>query len=182
MTNSGSDPVDDLLVMQAQQGDRQAFETIVRRWQKRLWTHAYRLAASSDAAWDITQEAWIAIVKGLRSLRDPAMFRLWAYRIVSNKSMDYLKSRPRHDAASGATPESERPPQECTAILRQVLDRLEPNKKLILVLYYIEGLTLAELAFVLGVPEGTIKSRLHASCNAFKLLWQRHAGGTSHER
>jgi len=78
--------------------------------------------------------------------------------------------------------ESGRPPQEGTAILRQVLDRLEPDKKLILVLCYIEGLTLAELSFVLGVPEGTIKSRLHASRNAFKLLWQRHAGGRSHER
>jgi RNA polymerase sigma-70 factor (ECF subfamily) len=182
MTNSDSDPVDDLLVMQAQEGDRQAFETIVRRWQRRLWTHAYRLAASSDAAWDITQEAWIAIVKGLRNLRDPAMFRLWAYRIVSNKSMDYLKSRPRNHAASPARAESERPPQECTTILRQLLDRLEPNKKLILVLYYIEGLSLAELALVLGVPEGTVKSRLHASRNAFRLLWQQHAGETSHER
>ena len=182
MTTNGSDPVDDLLVMQAQEGDRQAFETIVRRWQRRLWTHAYRLAGSSDAAWDITQEAWIAIVKGLRNLRDPAMFGLWAYRIVSNKSIDYLKSRPLKDAAPAATLQFGRPPQEGTAILRQVLDRLEPDKKLILVLCYIEGLTLAELSFVLRVPEGTIKSRLHASRNAFKLLWQRHAGGRSHER
>lgn len=182
MTASSPDPVDELLLIQAQEGDRQAFEAIVRRWQRRLWTHAYRLTSSNDAAWDITQEAWIAIVKGLRKLRDPAKFRVWAYHIVSNKSMDYLKSRRRNDAASAATADSEQPPQERSAILRHLLDRLEPEKKLVLVLYYIEGLTLAELAFVLGVPEGTVKSRLHASRNAFRLLWQQHAGETQHER
>jgi len=52
MTNSGSDPVDDLRVMQAQDGDRRSMEALVRRWQKRLWTHAYRLTGSSDVAWD----------------------------------------------------------------------------------------------------------------------------------
>jgi RNA polymerase sigma factor (sigma-70 family) len=182
MTNSGSDPVDDLLVMQAQDGDRRSMEELVRRWQRRLWPHAYRLTSSSDAAWDITQEPWIAIVKGLRKLHDPARFRVWAYSIASNKSMDYLKSRPRNDGRAAAPAEPERAPQERRAILRQLLDRLEPDKKLVLVLYYLEGLTLAELAFVLGVPVGTVKSRLHAARHAFRLIWQRQEGETANGR
>lgn len=181
MTDTASDPVDDLLVMQAQDGDRRSMEDLVRRWQKRLWTHAYRLTASSDAAWDITQQAWMGIIKGLNRLHDPASFRSWAYRIVTNKVMDHLKSRAQATAVSDG-PEHGAPRQEDRVILRDLLSRLQPEKQAILVLYYLEGLTVPELAFVLGVPQGTVKSRLHASRAELRKLWQQAAAETGDER
>jgi RNA polymerase sigma-70 factor (ECF subfamily) len=183
MTHTGWDPTDDLLVMQAQDGDAEAMEALVRRWQRRLWTHAYRLTGRSEAAWDITQQSWLAIIKGLGRLHDPASFRAWAYRIVANKGMDYVRSQP--PAATRPTPDAveRRPPrQESDAILRDLLNRLEPAKRALLVLYYLEGLTVPEIGFVLGIPPGTVKSRLHASREELKKLWRQDAAESGDER
>jgi RNA polymerase sigma-70 factor (ECF subfamily) len=68
MSDSAPDPVDDLLVMQAQDGDRGSMEELVRRWQRRLWAYAYQLTGTSDGAWDVTQQAWMAVIKGLGRL------------------------------------------------------------------------------------------------------------------
>ena len=84
---------DHLLVMDAQDGDRKALEQLVRRWKKRLWQHAYRLTADPQAAWDVTQQSWLGILKGLRKLHDPARFKAWAYRITTHKAIDWIKKR-----------------------------------------------------------------------------------------
>ncbi len=176
MSERAPDPVDDLLVMRAQDGDRGSMEELVRRWHRRLWTHAYRLAGSSDAAWDVTQQAWMAIIKGFGHLDDPSRFRAWAYRIVSNKAMDQIATR-QPGARPDAAPHDGPARQERAAILRELLGRLVPDKRALLILYYLEGLTVSELAFVLRTPEGTIKSRLHAARTEFKRLWQQESGG-----
>ena len=75
MANKRSDIEDQLLVMDAQDGDAGAMEKLVRRWQKRLWQHAFRLTSDSQAAWDVTQQSWLGIIKGLRKLHDPANFK-----------------------------------------------------------------------------------------------------------
>jgi len=65
---------DQLLVMDAQDGNTKAMEALVSRWQKKLWRHAFRLTADPQAAWDVTQQSWLGIIKGLRKLNDPANF------------------------------------------------------------------------------------------------------------
>jgi len=91
MKDERCDIEDQLLVMDAQDGDAGAMEKLVIRWQKRLWLHAYRLTSDSQAAWDITQQSWLGIIKGLRKLHDPANFKAWAYGITTNKSTDWIK-------------------------------------------------------------------------------------------
>ncbi len=91
MKNELSNIEDQLLVMDAQDGDVKAMEELVGRWQKRLWQHAFRLTSDNQAAWDITQQSWLGIIKGLRKLNDPANFKAWAYRITTNKSIDWIK-------------------------------------------------------------------------------------------
>ena len=95
MKDERSSVEDQLLVMDAQDGDAEAMDKLVSRWQKPLWQHAHRLTCDSQAAWDITQQAWLGIIKGLRKLNDPANFRAWAYRITTNKSIDWIKRRKR---------------------------------------------------------------------------------------
>ena len=83
--------VDEILVMDCQSGSVKALEILVSRWQKRLWRYAYRLVGDTEAAWDITQDSWLGIIKGLRKLHDPANFKAWAYRITTNKSIDWIR-------------------------------------------------------------------------------------------
>ncbi len=67
--------VDELLVMDAQNGRAKAMELLASRWQERLWRYAWRLTGDTEAAWDVTQEAWLGIVRGIMRLNDPARFR-----------------------------------------------------------------------------------------------------------
>jgi RNA polymerase sigma-70 factor (ECF subfamily) len=83
--------LDEMLVLGCQSGDARAFDALVARWQERLWRHAARLIEDEDAAYDVLQESWLAIGKGLPGLQDAVAFPAWAYRIVSNKSRDWLR-------------------------------------------------------------------------------------------
>lgn len=177
MQNSTEQIVDEILVMDAQRGHRAAFETLASRWQKRLWWHAYRLTSRSEAAWDITQESWLSILRGLTRLREPDRFGAWAYRIVSNKSWDWLK---RNHCESAFVDEMEASPRSATENenrdivkdVHDVLRRLPPKAQVVLTLHYLEGFGLAEIAGILGIAEGTVKSRLHAARLEFKNLWK----------
>ena len=131
----------------------------------------------SRAAWDVTQESWLGIIRGIVSLDDPARFPSWAFRIVTHKASDWLQQRKR--TRQPATGELEDQPMgngsqrhETTIDLVSVLVRLPSESRSVLSLYYLEGFGIAEIASSLGIPEGTVKSRLHAARAAFKKLWQ----------
>lgn len=85
-TRSASTVHDELLVARCQAGDSQAFEQLVKRWDLRLVGLAMQHTGDAEASQDVAQEGWLAIVRGLSSLRDPGRFRSWAYRIVLNKA------------------------------------------------------------------------------------------------
>ena len=93
MTRTHEDIQDELLVLQCQEGDGDALEALIVRWQPRLARLAWRLTGESEAARDVVQDAWLAIVRGLKRLDDPARFRWWAYRIVTNKCADWIRRR-----------------------------------------------------------------------------------------
>jgi RNA polymerase sigma factor (sigma-70 family) len=164
---------DQLLVMNAQDGDARAMEELVRRWQKRLWQHAFRLTADPEAAWDITQQSWLGIIKGLGKLHDPEHFRAWAYQITTHKAVNWIKNRSR-EKHSAALP-MEDPPQIRTeeSGLRELLQKLDLKKRIVLMLFYFEELSVPEISTVLRIPSGTVKSRLHAGRTELKTLWQK---------
>lgn len=74
--------IDQFLVIRCQAGDAACFDLLTRRWQRPLWRYAHRLTGSADAAWDVTQEAWLVILRQIGRLSAPAWFGAWAYRIV----------------------------------------------------------------------------------------------------
>jgi len=165
--------IDQLLVMDAQDGDSGAMEKLVGRWQKRLWRHAYRLVGDTEAAWDVTQQTWLGIIKGLRRLRDPADFRAWAYRITTNKAIDWIK---KSRAARQVSIEGiQDPPQKQKKDigLKELLQRLDIRKRAVLSLYYFEQLSVPEIGAALNIPRGTVKSRLHSARNRLKELYER---------
>ena len=175
MNGSREQLVDELLVMECQDGSRQAMERLVSRWQKRLWRYALRLTGHSEAAWDVTQESWLAIVRGISRLNDPARFRPWAYRIVTNKANDWIG---KYGRTTRLPPdfdcEARRPDDQhgvTAADLNHVLHKLSHSARTVLTLHYLEGFALADIAGILHVPRGTIKSRLYAARNELRALW-----------
>jgi RNA polymerase sigma-70 factor (ECF subfamily) len=179
MSRSVEQVVDEILVMDCQSGRVKALEMLVSRWQKRLWRYAYHLTGDSEAAWDVTQDSWLGIIRGISRLNDPARFRPWAYRIVTNKANDWIRKGKRSVQANaelvghnGTLAEKER--QETAGDLHSILRLLPAQCRTVLSLYYLEEFGLSEVANILRIPEGTVKSRLHRARSQFKELWQQH--------
>ncbi|MCU0232215.1 MAG: RNA polymerase sigma factor [Acidobacteria bacterium] len=165
MTDRTAPIEDEWLVLRSQEGDDAAFERLIARWQPRLWRHARRLVADDDDAWDALQEAWISMLAGLRRLHDPAAFPAWAYRIVTFKCADAARRagrerRTERGAAVADTPRYETGRDEIEA-LRRALHELTLEQRAILSLHYMEELGVERIAEILGIPAGTVKSRLH---------------------
>jgi RNA polymerase sigma-70 factor (ECF subfamily) len=178
--------LDDWLVLAAQGGDAAAFEALASRWNRRLIAHAYRRIGHAEGAAEASQEAWMAIVRGLPTLGDPSRFPAWACRIVDRKAVDWLRRRRRdraiddrlgHDPALRAEPTdpgpgAEAPRAEADALaverLRRLLRELPAEQRALLGMFYADGRSVREIAHALGIPEGTVKSRLFLARKSLK--------------
>ncbi len=153
-------------MVRSQGGDASALDELVRRWTPRLLRHV-RLLTHEDAAWDVTQEIWLAIVKKLADLDEPGAFPAWAFRIAHGKSVDWVRKQQRrrrldeHLEAQSDTPDSTPLEDPRGEALAQALKMLPTEGRALISLYYFEGLTIGEIAEALGIPVGTVKSRLH---------------------
>jgi RNA polymerase sigma-70 factor, ECF subfamily len=158
---------DELLVLRCQEGDAEAFELLVGRWQRRLWRHAWRLTGDESDAWDVIQESWIGISRGINRLADAAAFPAWAYQIVSNKCRDSVRRQRRRREATETYSEWMQQQEQDTAAaeqqhssLKEALEQLSGPDRAVLSLRYEENFNTAEIASILDIPEGTVKSRL----------------------
>ena len=160
--------------MSARDGDAAAMEELVNRWQKRLWRHAFRLTGKREAAWDVTQQSWLGIIKGLRRLHDPANFKEWAYRITTNKSIDWIRKNKRLKRGNVEEIEDHQNKTDNDSGIKELLQKLDIRKRAVLSLYYFEQLSIMEISTALNIPEGTVKSRLAAARGELKKLWQQY--------
>lgn len=189
MQRSPDDILDELLVLRCQAGESEAFGLLICRWQRRLQRMVLRLTGNRDAEGDLVQEIWLAVVRGLPRLDDPARFRVWAYRIAANKCMDWVRRRRvgreaapgLQRAAMAANDESRQHGSEQADEvnrLRVALRRLPGDLHTTISLHYLDGLGVSEIASVLNVPVGTVKSRLHtARAKLRKTLQESHHEG-----
>jgi len=169
--------IDEILVMDCQSDRAKALELLVTRWQKRLWQYAYNLTENTEAAWDITQDSWLGIIKGIRRLDDPARFRPWAYRIVTNKVNDWIKKNTKsphaqRDCVAEEYSRNELSKAETSSDVQNIMRRLSGQSRMVLTLYYLEEFGLADVARILRIPKGTVKSRLHTARKELKEIWQ----------
>jgi len=166
--------VDEILVMDCQSGRVKALEILVSRWQKRLWHYAYNLTGDTEAAWDITQDSWLGIIKGLRKLQDPANFKAWAYRITTNKSIDWIrKSKAVKQVSIEEIKDVPYKENKDTGV-KELMEKLDIRKQVVLSLYYFEQLSVPEISVALKIPQGTVKSRLHKARKELRRRWQEY--------
>lgn len=151
------------LVLRCQQGEEEAFELLVRLWQKPLLLFAWRYLGQEADARDAVQETWVAAIKGLKRLQRPSLFVSWLFRTMTNKCIDRLRRRQleqRHLAQVDSQAEVSDPPQENPS-LSQAIRKLPDERKILVLLRFEQGLQVGEIAAVLNLSEGTVKSRLH---------------------
>ena len=174
-----TDPrIDALLAVRCQLGEREAFDALIRRWAQPLQRHVARVAGDGHAAEELVQDIWLRVVQGIGRLQDPFKFRPWLFGIAHRRLMDELRGRyaPQAaevelDALAAEAPDSDR-----GLVAREIergLARLPVGERDVLSLFYLEELSLADVAQVLAVPVGTVKSRLF---RARQLLRQQLTG------
>ena len=174
MTHSNETIETEILVIAAQNGKLDAVNELVNRWQKKLWLHAYRICRNQQASWDITQESWLAIIRGLNKLHDPALFKPWAYKITTNKSINWInkKCNNRENTSLGDMdiPAHQNVP---TDTLDEFLLKLDLNKRTVVLLYYYENIPVKQISKILNIPEGTVKSRLANARSELKQIIEK---------
>jgi RNA polymerase sigma factor (sigma-70 family) len=168
---------DELLVLRSQAADKEAFDELVKRWQERLWRYAYRLTGSEQAAWDMVQETWVTIVKGLSKLNDAATFPRWAFRVLNSRCMDWHRKkqvRSRHSNRIAekvrTNPTSSNSGQDTVESVQIALESLSQPQQALVTLRYHEGFSVPEIGDILGIPTGTVKSQLHRTLGELRRI------------
>lgn len=179
---------DEELLVGYARGDQHALTELIRRYQKELYAFLARFICDGPAAEDLFQETFIQVHRNAASFDAARRFRPWLFTIAANKARDYLRASTRHqtrslDSAIGHAEESPAlidlmdsgmaPPPgqlsraEDVAAVRKVLAELPGHYREVLVMSYFHGFAYKEMADMLGIPLGTVKSRLHSALAAF---------------
>jgi len=156
------------LVVRCQQGDESALGALLEIWSGRYLSYASYRLSETEAAQDAVQEALVAICRNLYKLSDPASFPRWSYTIVERRCVDWQRKRVREhqvlteDDSDAATEFGTDPSAATDADLDsdRLLGSLEPELRALVRLYYLEGLTVSDIADIYQLPTGTVKSRL----------------------
>jgi RNA polymerase sigma factor (sigma-70 family) len=169
MANNAAKEFSEFLAASARTGDRAALERLIKHWQPKLVSHAYRLSGDKELALDIVQEAWIDICRGLPSLREVVTFPAWAFRIVTRRAADAIRKKQRNRRGNAAIVAEPGPIDRSGELMDVHADRLPlanamkllpADQHIAIALHYLEEFSVNEIALALEVPAGTIKTRL----------------------
>lgn len=169
-----------LLIQRCKDGDPGAFDELVTRFEKRVFNCAYHIAGNYDDASDIAQEAFIRAFNSIATFRGDANFTTWIYRIVTNVYLDERKKSKNHRHTSlddyieldensvtrqieddGPTPDRIVEDKERDKIIHEAVNSLPEYQRIILTLYQFQNRSYEEIADILRLPIGTVKSRLN---------------------
>ncbi|HBN14157.1 MAG: hypothetical protein CMQ46_02680 [Gammaproteobacteria bacterium] len=164
---------EELLVLAAQDGDNRAFQRLFQRYQSALLRYGYKVSGDPQIAQDGTQEAWFRLARNIRQLDDPKAFKSWMYQLVHWSCIDLLKKTSGSELQldqSDVVPEVSDNKSEQQESLNAAINRLPALEKQMIHLFYLEEMSVRQVAQVLRISEGTVKSRLN---RARRLLKER---------
>jgi RNA polymerase sigma-70 factor (ECF subfamily) len=194
---------DSLLVAKAKKGDWSAFEQLFWRYHEKVYTFAWHLLQSRELAEDVTQDTFIKAWESLHSLKSNDAFQAWLHQIARRLCLDALRKRAWETAVSEFTvpvdqqtsedgegevepflagvesvdyldPEEAVIDNERKRAVHEAIAQLSPPLREVVVLHYLEGLSVDEVAKVLGVPVGTVLSRLARAREALRRILARY--------
>ena len=168
------------LVRRAQSGVTQAFDALVERHTAKLYGLVFNMTSNHEDTNDLLQEVWTKVFRSLAGFRGASRFTTWVHSIAVNMTINFLKRRNRRQAlsldaeagegelghaadavlVSTQTPRLEASRSELQTRLNEALARLTPDHRAVVTMFDIQGIPHAEIARVLGVSEGTVRSRL----------------------
>lgn len=158
-----------LLVVRCQLGERDAFGELVRLWHAPLWRFVRGMVGSPHVADDLAQDVWVAVVRGLPRLRHPDRFIPWLFTIARRTVADHMRLAYTARETSAADTDVADVAEDDDSLggvlsgmeIEGGLEELPPLEREVMILFHLQDLPLAACAAVLGVPPGTVKSRLH---------------------
>jgi len=174
-------PEDVQLVGRAQAGDAKAFDALVLKHTGKLYGLVYHMTSNHDDTNDLLQDIWTKVYRSLAGFRGASRFTTWLHSIAVNMSINFIKRRARRRAlsfeeatpsengeispaetllVSHHTPRTEASLGELQQRLTEALDQLTPDHRAVVTMFDIQGMPHAEISKILGVSEGTIRSRL----------------------
>jgi len=163
---------DVILVLRCQRQDELAFRELVNCWEPRLYYYLLRIIDDRNAVWDVLQETWLAVFKGIRKLKDPLSFPAWLYQIGHNKAVNWLQKENKYVQMTNeqVTDHYESNAtilaiKEQAELVHELLGKLKLFHREVLTLYFLEDFSIREIAQITGVSEGTVKSRLYYAKN-----------------
>lgn len=184
-------PGDEKMVERCLQGDDAAWEMVVNSYAKRIYNLTYRYTSRRDEAEDLTQEIFIRVYQNLKSFRsDSGSFQSWIMKVGRNLIIDHYRRTRRFQQAAGTeemetmnlkddkvlNPQRSVEQSEASLFLSEGLQALSPELKEAIILRDLEGMAYQEIADLLGIPEGTVKSRINRGrLELAKVLTKRRA-------
>ena len=193
------EPTDLELVERVRSGDVEAFEGLVHRYQGRVYHHVQRMLGNAEDAEDVTQEVFVKVYSTLNQFRGQASFQTWVYRVTANLCVDRHRRRQRAPQVARSLdapletddgeveaelPDRDGEPQqlllavELRARVRSAMLELSDKLRAVIVMHDLEGLSYEEIAAALGIPLGTVKSRLFHARAALKKALEPYVRGT----
>lgn len=170
-------PTDEELIARFQQGDNYAFDLLVKRYKDPLMNFVFRFVGEKEEAEDIVQETFLRLYKNKHYYREIAKFSTWIYTIAGNLAKTELRRRRRRKLLSissfmtsekdydipdeDSNPERETNTVVTDKIIQKAIDKLSPKFKQVIILRDIQGFSYEEIAEIVGIPLGTVKSRVN---------------------
>ena len=169
------------IALRCQSGEPGAFEDLIAVMERPLLYYATSLTGNQDSGLDVLQDVWIRAFRSIRKLKDPGSLRSWLYTITHGIAVDRIRRNSSRELAEKVQledfEEAEEPSfaDEDAAAIHQALSQIGLRHREVLVLHFLEDMSIAEIAEVVGCSEGTVKSRMHYAKRAMKEIL---SGGT----
>jgi RNA polymerase sigma-70 factor (ECF subfamily) len=167
----------ELLTLRCRRGEHAALEELVRIWERRLLYFIRRLVDREQDAWDVLQQTWLRVLSGIAKLREPQSLGPWLYHVARHAAFDhgqvganYRRFLKEYQAAAAGEEAPEREDFETAEQLHRGLVQLHVPHREVLTLFYLEDFSIDDIAQVLEVPPGTVKSRLHHAKKALRAV------------
>lgn len=185
------DKTDQDVVALAKQGSEAAFRELVRRYERPVFSLVFRMVRNRELAEDLSQETFIKVLNALNSYRAEFKFSSWVFKIANNAAIDHLRKRELDTLSLEGSPHAETPEMvEATALqigeraesqleevenrelgrtIEEAIDRLRPEYRSCILLRHVEGRTYEEIADILSLPLGTVKTYIHRARNELRI-------------